>query len=334
MHDLTEVIRDHINDSRVSHLLRKSVYRWNLLTSSLDVIEDAELAIEAHDGAGAAASEITWKPDYQSASGSLYLATYGLLQALVIQQEAVFHVCEALDIPLRLKSFPKLQGIREIRNISVGHPTKVDRPRNVPVSHHFISRMTMGKHGFQLLSFYDDGTYSSRDVWIPAILEDQKTDLGQVLREVIDELERRKAAHVAEFRGEQLIDTFQDGLGYAFEKISSALYSSGPPELGEWGINVVDKAVSDFREALNRRGLEVGALEFVDFVFDELAYPIDQLKRYLRQEANDVPNTETARIFVTYIRVKVGTLQRIAQEIDESYGVDEINPTGGRSEML
>ena len=54
MHDLASTIRDYINRPRNSHLLRKRRDQWNLLTSSLDVIEDAELAIEAYTSADVA----------------------------------------------------------------------------------------------------------------------------------------------------------------------------------------------------------------------------------------------------------------------------------------
>jgi hypothetical protein len=223
-------------------------------------------------------------------------------------------------MPRELKRFPKLEATREVRNISIGHPTKTDRPKGRPVSHHFISRTTLTKLGFQLLSVYDDGTSSFRDVSIAAMLADQKAGVSQILTEVIDELDRQEAAHVAEFQSERLTAVFPQTLGYSFEKLSSALLGSGPMELGSWGIESIEKAITDFRRALDRRGLEAGAMDSVDFVISELAYPVDQLKRYTHREPNDIPNAVTARIFTSYVYEKIGELKQIAQEIDESYG--------------
>jgi hypothetical protein len=318
MRALVDTIRDHINQPRISHLLRKSVEGWNLLTSSLDVIEDAELAIAAYGHIETSPADDAGN-SYQLRAGARYLTTYGLLQAFFIQQDAVFHLCKALGTQHELKSYPKLEAIREIRNISIGHPTKVDRPKSVPISHHFISRISMSSLGFQLLSFYDDGTSSSRNVEIGPLIADQHMELSKILTEVIEELVRREAAHTAEFQAERLTDAFPQALGYCFEKIGTALRGSGPMELGQWGIESVAKAVSDFREALNRRGLEVGAMPFVDLVFDELAYPVEQLQRYLRQEPNDLPNVETARIFTSYVFSTIHALKGMAQEIDGSY---------------
>ncbi len=320
MHSLTRTIRDHINQPRINHRIRQSIGHWNLLTSSLDVLEDAELAIAAYGRVGATMATGDEGGHYQLIAGVQYLTTYGLLQAFFIQQDAVFHVSEALGMTHEMKNYPKLEAIRGVRNISIGHPTKVDRPKSAPVSHHFISRMTMSPMGFQLLSFSDDNTTSSRDVSIPDMIADQTAELSGILTEVIEELSRQEAAHVAEFEGERLSDTLPQTLSYCFEKISSDLYGSGPTQVGLWGIETISTAVSDFREALNRRGFVVGVSEFVDFVFDELAYPIDQIQRYLRQEPHDIHNVQTARIFTSYILSKVDELKRMAVEIDESYG--------------
>ena len=60
---------------------------WNQLCSSLDAIGDTELAFDAY----AALPE-------PSDEGTTYILVYGILQALVLQQDAVRHVAEALSI--------------------------------------------------------------------------------------------------------------------------------------------------------------------------------------------------------------------------------------------
>lgn len=325
MHDLTATIRNYINRPRMQYLLLKEMGRWHLLTSSLDVIEDAELAIAACGRLDSAARNSEADATYRLELGVRYLVVYGLLQALIVQQDAAFHLCEALDVPCARKNFPKLTHIRDIRNISIGHPTKVDRPKHRPVSHHFISRVTLSPSGFHLLSVADDDTTSFQDVALVPLIRDQQGELSRLLTEVITELEQKEVAHTAEFRGEQLSALLPETLTYAFEKISTAVRGRGERALGTWGIETVDQAVNDLRAALNRRGFEPGALEVVDLVFDQLRYPIDHLKRYLHQEASDISTTETARIFTSYIAGKLKELKQLAEEIDESYGAPE-NP--------
>ena len=113
IHKYTQEIRDIINEPRKQFHLIKNKKFWNQLCSSLDVIEDCDLAITAYiDG------------DFGTDHGEKYLKLYGILQALFLQQDAVANLCESLGLPNGLSSHPKLKDIRDIRNDSVGHPTK------------------------------------------------------------------------------------------------------------------------------------------------------------------------------------------------------------------
>ena len=46
--ELEDQIREYINDYRLRHVLLQNEARWNVLTSSLDVIGDTELAIASY----------------------------------------------------------------------------------------------------------------------------------------------------------------------------------------------------------------------------------------------------------------------------------------------
>lgn len=80
----------------------------------LDTIEDAQIAIEWYN------SNIIKEYD------NIYLALYGLFQALIIQQDAIDELFTVLDKerdnPCRKNSL--LCSIRKIRNDTVGHPSK------------------------------------------------------------------------------------------------------------------------------------------------------------------------------------------------------------------
>ncbi len=68
---------------------------------------------------------------------------------MFVQQDAISHLAEALGI--EYTPDPLLARIREIRNSSIGHPTK----RKGGVEFNFISRITMNKSGFQLKRFFN-----------------------------------------------------------------------------------------------------------------------------------------------------------------------------------
>jgi len=124
MYKYTREIRDFINKPIKQFNLLKNHKLWNQLCSSLDVIGDSDLAISAYINS-----------EFGTDDGEKYLRLYGALQALFLQQDAVTNMCESLGLPNNLTSHPKLKEIRDIRNDSIGHPTK----RGNYKSYHFIS---------------------------------------------------------------------------------------------------------------------------------------------------------------------------------------------------
>lgn len=86
------------------------------LLSSIDVIEDCQCAIDC------------FKKSVIPSTFDSYLYIYGLLQVLVVQQNAINSIATALDpdgsiLSLCQKEFETLAVIRSIRNDVAGHPT-------------------------------------------------------------------------------------------------------------------------------------------------------------------------------------------------------------------
>ena len=113
--DLEIKIRDFINHYRNNHVLVQDLVKWNILCSSLDVVGDTELAIESYKGLKT------------EDVGFNYLAVYGILQVLYVQQDAVLHIFQSLDISPKLVDsaiLTDVMHVRGIRNKATGHPTK------------------------------------------------------------------------------------------------------------------------------------------------------------------------------------------------------------------
>ena len=104
-------IRDLINSPRKQNELLGKNALWLMLCSCMDTIQDTEIALESY---------LTEDID-NSQRGKNYLNTYGALQALFVQQDAVENLHTALGIPYVEDS--SLKQIREIRNDAAGHPT-------------------------------------------------------------------------------------------------------------------------------------------------------------------------------------------------------------------
>lgn len=108
---LEDDVRKFINIGRHQVGLLNARGTWNQICSSLDVIGDTVLSIRDYISS-----------PYPSSDGLKYIYTYGILQSLFLQQDAVRHLSEAFDIPLAPSE--KLMKVREIRNSAIGHPTK------------------------------------------------------------------------------------------------------------------------------------------------------------------------------------------------------------------
>ena len=164
---------------RVARRLRADLPRWNQLHSALDAIHQTHTAVETYNHANGELNE-----------GERFLAIYGLLQALVVQQDALCHLAEALQTrPLRLNRHKRLVEIRNIRNWTVGHPTKVDR--NFIQSHHAIRRSIVGRGGFALFSAFDDGRTQYTYVPLPQLARLQRRLISGLLRDILAELHQR-----------------------------------------------------------------------------------------------------------------------------------------------
>jgi len=83
--DLIHKIRLHINRTEKQAALLANRQKWGRLTSALYVLEDTSCAIEYY-----------LKAEYPDDVGGKYLYTYGLLQALFVQEDAIDSLSYAL----------------------------------------------------------------------------------------------------------------------------------------------------------------------------------------------------------------------------------------------
>lgn len=307
MGEQIQTIRDLINKPLIKSPLLKNGALWNQLCSCLDVIEDSEFAIDAY-----------FDREFGESIGEYYLRVYGLLQALFVQQNAVRDLNESLGIPNPLNNYPRLKEIKEIRNASSGHPTKKGTKKQR--SYHHISRPTLKADGFQLVSFFGNGTSKFEDISIPGLIADQRTCISEIFTLVIRELQQKEKTHKEMFKMEKLASFFPAILGYSFEKVFERIIGGKyPPELASLNLQQIKKAFQDFREALAKRGIEYGS---VNYECELLEYPLAELEAFFQnakegKESNI--NEKTAFIFADFVEKKIKELKLLAEEIDNNY---------------
>jgi hypothetical protein len=178
--DEMQQLRDAVEHKQIYHTA--STDAWNTLTSSMDALEDTHHAISAF--VAAASKPVPKLKDREL--GERYLRTYGVMQAFVIQQDAAVNLHVPLGMPE--PDLKVLDHIRDFRVAAAGHPTLQDRPRKLPRRAHFISQVTLGDSGMELLTVDGSGQPVFRHIPIPSPALEQEKFILDVIRQALARL--------------------------------------------------------------------------------------------------------------------------------------------------
>lgn len=208
MRENSRNIRDLCNHPWKRQLLFQDRIKWNKVWTSLDAIDDTQMAIDSY----------LILEDFSANNGG-YLFVYGVMQALNIQQDAANNLFAALfDKTIDFKAeYKDLHVIREHRNNSIGHPTK----RGNDKSFHLIGRASIKKSGFTLASYYPKTGEISKFENIDVIkcIEIQEDLIKKILSKTMEKLESDFEKHKNNFKGKKLADFIDVDFHYGFSKI-------------------------------------------------------------------------------------------------------------------
>jgi hypothetical protein len=315
IHELESEIRDFVNSPRKQATLLKSNATWGMLCSSLDVIGDTECALAAYLVTENSPGK---KEDYIIESGNLYLTLYAVLQVLFVQDDAVKHLHESLGLARTPNA--TVTQIREVRNDVIGHPTKRDRKGGGITEFCCVSRPTLSRSGCEVLTMRADGTSDFKTINIREMVEQQREAVKTWLSEIIAQLKAQEMAHRDEFKGKKLADAFPQTLGYYHEKIGETIDARGqlPRTSGAGLLESIQGNIQTFKEGLQERGI-ADAYDAVNYVLEELDYPMKELSQFLQGSPDSKLNERDADIFHFFIRRKLEELIRMAHEIDADY---------------
>ena len=302
--ELEHRIRDFINSPRRQTVLLARVADWNKLCSSLDLVGDTQLAIQAYP-----------KLCNSKGDGASYLIVYGILQTLLLQQDAAKHIASALNITIKLPK--ELNDIRIVRNSAAGHPGLQNE--NGQSKSCFISRMSLSPIGFDLMTIYSkDRDYKITHVSIPRLLKTQSSYLSEVLSKVVEELERQEMEHREMHKETKLSECFPPTVSYYFEKIFEAICGKNESLFGVSNLDFIQDCLDNFKDNLELRGLW-GVYDSINYHYGKLLYPMKELNVYFESKEKSKLNGDDAYIFTSFLVEHLNSLKKIAMEIDEEY---------------
>jgi hypothetical protein len=311
MDDCVAKIRDYINGYPFKQRLLNGRY-WMQLCGSMDVIEDAQMAIDFYTSS-----------DAKHGFAEHYLRLYGLLQALYLQQDATMHLLQALGSRRKLLNNRVIRLIRNARNESIGHPSKSypNKKKKLGEAVHFMSRDSLSKDGFKLMSSRDKKT-KFLSIPVTSFMEQQRQCLASELENLIEILKRKKRKHKERFKVEKLERIF-DHAGYACEKIHLNL-GRGKHKDARFGASMVrslQEALDTFHAALIRRSMKKDT-----FAYYELEYALSELLSFYETRLSKKQgkmSIRAASIFAYYVDEHIRVVKSIAQEIDKEYASED-----------
>jgi hypothetical protein len=172
-------IRALIVSAEQEKLLASHRYNYFTLIACPDAIGDTEVALAAYCDS-----------NYPAEVGLQYLLAYGVLQAMVLQQDAVKHLSEAFGSNYQRAS--DLQRVRELRNKAIGHSTRKGRLSSQSVR--AISRRSLRHRGrIKLLSSSDGQPETSEEIDILKLVRRQAAILTLELGAFLEELRERSS---------------------------------------------------------------------------------------------------------------------------------------------
>lgn len=296
-------IRDYINKSRKQSILVRNKYSWNQLCSSLDIVEDTELAIEEYLNV----KEV--KTD-----GLKYLFVFGIMQVLFVQQDAIINMAESLGLEFQLDT--DLKNIREIRNDSIGHPTK--RGKGLKTKYNFLFRAYISHKNLSLMTVSPSEVEDTKfyHYQIDKLILSQSRSVNKLLLELITMLANEEKSHKEQFKSEKLSNIFPQTLHYHFQKLTESSLASMDKQFCKMNFDIISKTLEEFKSGLNRRD-SLDAYIGVNIVLDELVYPMEKLEKHFSNEID--LDKEEVYIYKFFVQKQFDELLDMATEIDKEY---------------
>ena len=304
-------IRDFINDSTIiktNVYLNKTKGYWEQLWACMDTLGDTEISIKDF-----------FKISPSDFEKSPYLFLYGLLQSLILQQDAVINMKESLfGVRTSQQLSSILLNIRDIRNLTIGHPTKNEKSVKGTKVYCTINRSSISKTGFEYI-VWKTSTIDSKSVKFSELVDEQYKVLADELEEILKKLVKTERLHKQKFKGKKLAIMLKtDGL-YSFQLLSQLSFD----ELGWMAFlhykddylkikSEIEKRYGNINQTLRIPGTKI-VIDELDFIFEKIGI----LKE------NKATNPIELEIYADRLVDKLKELEEHLVEIDQEFGSND-----------
>lgn len=293
------IFNDLVNEPRRHYTLSHRPKDFSLVCSAIDILDDTLLALSSYLNAP------------HDDKGLAYLETVGVLQSLVVQQNAVIKLYEiTIGHSINLVAdYPDTKHIRDVRIRAVGHP--VDGKG----LSHFLVRHTVSKWSFKLSSGQADGR-SYEEINLPALIKANSKALHHAISALINHMKEEDEKHKNTFLEEKLSLLFITNTDFS-KKIFESILSRDQTVVIT--LNLIANVIRKFKISLKTRSPHFEASNHISYNISELEYALNKFEIYIY--GDETKNENDAHIVANIIQKRLEYLAEIASDIDKEYEI-------------
>ncbi len=278
----------------------------------LDSIEDAQTAIDEY---------VKLPLDVFNARTTLNF--YGLLQAIYLQQDALFglYKCIQRKADLTQKKFFEIFEInldehREARNDIAGHPTN----RNGGKAFYFLDRFNTSKYSINYYEYSEDQT-SQFTIDVQKMIDNQKHFAFRVIKEVNLEIKKNVEQYKSKFNDMQL-KSLLDGYDRALIQIEYGNSDYHRHSQAEGALETIQQILQKIEDSIKARYF--GELEYNS---REILVNLDLILHRLKNlyKEGRLLNNVDGKLFLILFRKLFVDLEVVLENIDNEFQLDDEN---------
>lgn len=315
--DVSVVLRELADKINGSILSKQQLWEgrsegdWSKFWSSYDALSDAQSAID----------------EWVSLDNPQRLALYGLLQAFIVQQDALKHIQEALGLAaIHIKNdYPSLENIRIARNHLAGHPSQ-NKFRDGDYKEGTRTHTTIGYSNDSSIVEYvvSSGRGSERHKLILRdCIDSQKEVLINEIKNIMNEVDKIDQKHKADFEQGSLSKML-----HTADYLASKSYSfERDPEYARLSIQSLCQIYENFKIEVCRR-YKVNSLEEMighEGLTSEIEHIDKVLPRIIKMlEDREKTDDLDLDVYAESLNSSVRRLKKMAEEIDEEFELETL----------
>jgi hypothetical protein len=280
---------------------RRERAKWRMFYGATDALLDASTAAAGFGQAvrGAAAIDL--------------LICYGFLQALYIQQDAVWTLTRAVGLKWHPNSDPIVKKIRDIRNRLTGHPALAgerDQPKRL--SSAVISYSDIRPGGFSgYISYEDRGEPIKIDVVM--MLQDNEAQLIHQMKKIEVEMDKQERDFRSEHVKKPFSNNFGTGFGYLVEKLRCDLSDEGCLVQAQMHVQMIREVLQRLHGDLDARGF---SFKSTSYDFEAVFMALDFMELIMRKKVHTRSDQVKLSLITDGFEKHLSILKSVVAEID------------------